>query len=104
MHELGQFLCARREATAPESVGLPAGARRRTPGLRRAEVATLAGASVEYLTRLEQGRDRNPSAQVLGALADALRFTAEERVHLRYLGKASSGMICPNGASPAMEV
>jgi transcriptional regulator with XRE-family HTH domain len=104
MHELGQFLRARREETAPESVGLPTGVRRRTPGLRRAEVATLAGVSVEYLTRLEQGRDRNPSAQVLGALADALRFTPEERVHLRYLGKASAGMICPNGSSPATEV
>ena len=104
MNELGQFLRARREATAPESVGLPAGVRRRTPGLRRAEVATLAGVSVEYLTRLEQGRDRNPSAQVLGALADALRFTADERMHVRFLGKASSGMICPNGASPAVEV
>jgi transcriptional regulator with XRE-family HTH domain len=104
MHELGQFLRARREGTTPESVGLPSGVRRRTPGLRRSEVATLAGVSVEYLTRLEQGRDRNPSAQVLGALADALRFTAAERVHLRYLGKASAGMICPNGSSPAVEV
>lgn len=103
-NELGLFLRARREATAPESVGLPGGVRRRTPGLRRAEVATLAGVSVEYLTRLEQGRDRNPSAQVLGALATVLRFTADERVHLRYLGKASAGMICPAGASPAMAV
>ena len=103
-NELGLFLRLRRESTTPESVGLPTGARRRTPGLRRAEVATLAGVSVEYLTRLEQGRDRNPSAQVLGALADALGFTADERVHLRFLGKASSGVMCPNGAAPAMSV
>ncbi len=103
-NELGQFLRARREATAPGSVGLPTGARRRTPGLRRSEVSTLAGVSVEYLTRLEQGRDRNPSAQVLGALADALRFTPDERIHLRFLSKASAGMICPNGAAPAMAV
>jgi len=104
MTELGEFLRERREATTPESVGLPVGSRRRTPGLRRAEVATLAGVSVEYLTRLEQGRDRKPSAQVLGALADALRFTSDERIHLRLLGKASSGMICPNGAEPALAV
>ncbi len=104
MNELGLFLRSRREATTPESVGLRAGARRRTPGLRRAAVATLAGVSVEYLTRLEQGRDRNPSAQVLGALADALGFTPDERIHLRFLGKASSGVICPNGAAPAMAV
>jgi transcriptional regulator with XRE-family HTH domain len=103
-NELGQFLRTRREATTPESVGLPAGTRRRTPGLRRAEVATLAGVSVEYLTRLEQGRDRKPSAQVLGALADALRFTADERVHVRLLGKVSSGVMCPNGAAPATAV
>jgi hypothetical protein len=103
-NELGLFLRSRREATTPESVGLPSGVRRRTPGLRRAEVATLAGVSVEYLTRLEQGRDRNPSAQVLGALADALGFTADERVHLRFLGKASAGVMCPNGAAPAMAV
>ncbi|MEW1848407.1 helix-turn-helix transcriptional regulator, partial [Nonomuraea angiospora] len=60
-NELGAFLRSRREAVKPEDVGLPGGPRRRTPGLRRSELATLAGVSVEYLTRLEQGRDRNPS-------------------------------------------
>jgi len=58
--ELGAFLRSRREATSPEDVGLPAGGRRRTPGLRRSELATLAGISVDYLIRLEQGRDRHP--------------------------------------------
>jgi transcriptional regulator with XRE-family HTH domain len=67
---LGKYLRERREAVAPETVGLPPGGRRRTPGLRRAELATLANVSVDYLTRLEQGRDRNPSPQVLSALAD----------------------------------
>ena len=88
---LGRFLRARREATSPAAVGLPAGDRRRTPGLRRGEVAERAGISVEYLTRLERGSDRYPSGQVLGALADALKFNDDERVHLYRLIKASSG-------------
>ncbi|GAA3589819.1 helix-turn-helix transcriptional regulator [Nonomuraea rosea] len=96
-NELGAFLRARREDVKPAEVGLPDGARRRTPGLRRSELATVAGVSVEYLTRLEQGRDRNPSMQVLITLADALRMTADERVHLRHLAKVASGAIglCP---------
>ncbi|WP_188193325.1 helix-turn-helix domain-containing protein [Nonomuraea sp. SYSU D8015] len=96
-NELGAFLRARREAVKPADLGLPGGARRRTPGLRRSELATVAGLSVEYLTRLEQGRDRNPSMQVLGALADALRMTPEERFHLRHLAKVTSGAVslCP---------
>lgn len=67
--ELGPFLRSRREVVSPTDVGLPAGTRRRTPGLRRSELATLAGISVDYLVRLEQSRDRRPSAQVLAALA-----------------------------------
>ena len=63
--ELGSFLRSRREAVTPAQVGLPERSRRRTPGLRRAELATLAGVSVDYLIRLEQGRDTHPSA--LGA-------------------------------------
>ncbi|WP_246097792.1 helix-turn-helix domain-containing protein [Rhodococcus spelaei] len=70
-NELGLFLRTRREAVTPAEVGLPSGPRRRTPGLRRSELATLAGVSVEYLTRLEQGRDRHPSPPVLSALAEA---------------------------------
>ncbi|GGN79546.1 transcriptional regulator [Streptomyces albiflavescens] len=100
-NELGLFLRLRREAVKPSEVGLPAGPRRRTPGLRRAELATLAGVSVEYVTRLEQGRDRRPSAEVLSALADALRLTVGERVHLHRLAKgAEGGFSCTGGAMP----
>ncbi|MEV4089742.1 helix-turn-helix transcriptional regulator [Nonomuraea fuscirosea] len=103
-NELGAYLRARREATRPADVGLPGGGRRRTPGLRRSELATVAGVSVEYLTRLEQGRDRNPSVGVLVSLADALRLTPQERIHLRHLVKVTSGgmALCPSGgqASP----
>lgn len=88
-NELAAFLRGRREAITPAEVGLPTGPRRRAPGLRRAELATLAGISVEYLTRLEQGRDRNPSPQVLGALADALRLRVPDRILLRRLAKES---------------
>ncbi|MFI5499337.1 helix-turn-helix transcriptional regulator [Nocardia asteroides] len=93
-NELGLFLRTRREAVTPAEVGLPAGPRRRTPGLRRAEVAMLAGVSVEYLIRLEQGRDRHPSAPVLSALAETLRLSPRERVHLHQLTKGSSGFSC----------
>ncbi|MFI9584932.1 helix-turn-helix domain-containing protein [Streptomyces sp. NPDC052236] len=100
-NELGMFLRIRREAVTPEDVGLPPGPRRRTPGLRRSELATLAGVSVEYVTRLEQGRDRRPSASVLSALADVLGLTASERIHLHRLTKAADGgFTCMNGATP----
>lgn len=88
-NELGLFLRTRRAAITPAEVGLPAGPRRRAPGLRRSEVAALARVSVEYLIRLEQGRDRRPSPQVLSALADALRLSPGERAHLLRLTKAS---------------
>ncbi|GAA3651676.1 helix-turn-helix transcriptional regulator [Nonomuraea antimicrobica] len=106
-NDLGAFLRARREALKPDELGLPGSGRRRTPGLRRSELATVAGVSVEYLTRLEQGRDRNPSVQVLVSLADALRLAPEERLHLRHLAKLTSGSIalCPNGGlAPARTV
>jgi len=97
-NELGTFLRTRREAVAPAEVGLPDNGRRRTPGLRRAELATLAGVSIDYLVRLEQGRDRRPSTQVLGALADALRLSADDRVLLRLAAKhTDGGMTCPAG-------
>ncbi|MFD0885987.1 helix-turn-helix transcriptional regulator [Streptosporangium algeriense] len=84
---LGDFIRARRDSIQPESRGLPARDRRRSPGLRRQDLATWAGVSVEYLTRIEQGRDRNPSPAVVNALADALRLSPSERNHLRYLAK-----------------
>ncbi|QSB15933.1 helix-turn-helix domain-containing protein [Natronosporangium hydrolyticum] len=90
--ELGAFLRSRREAVTPAQVGLPANPGRRTPGLRRAELATLAGVSVEYLTRIEQGRDTHPSARVLSALATALRLGAEDAEHLHRLAAVTSGI------------
>ncbi|GLH98163.1 helix-turn-helix transcriptional regulator [Phytohabitans aurantiacus] len=104
-NELGLFLRVRREAVTPAEVGLPAGPRRRATGLRRSEVAALAGVSVEYVTRLEQGRDRRPSPQVLSALADALRLTVGERAHLYDLTKAADPSFnCRGDASPARTV
>lgn len=96
--ELAQFLRARREQLRPADVGLPDNGRRRTPGLRREEVATLAGVSIDYLIRLEQGRDLNPSASVIVALAKALRLTEEERAHLGHLSSVhTKAELCPNG-------
>lgn len=104
-NELGLFLRARREAVTPAEVGLPTGARRRAPGLRRAEVAALSGVSVEYVTRLEQGRDRRPSPSVQAALADALLLTPNDRVHLYRLAKgADPGFTCRRFAGPARTV
>ncbi|HET8664718.1 MAG TPA: helix-turn-helix transcriptional regulator [Nocardioides sp.] len=80
--ELGAFLRARRERITPESVGLPGGGRRRTPGLRREEVAQLAGVGVTWYTWLEQARDINVSPPVLDAIARALRLDQRERAHL----------------------
>lgn len=80
--ELGSFLRARRAAVAPHQAGVSTLGRRRVPGLRREEVATLAGVSADYLVRLEQGRERNPSTQVLNALSDALQLEAEARLYL----------------------
>ena len=79
---LGEFLRSRREVMQPEDVGLRRGPRRRTSGLRREEVASLADVSSDYLARLERGDGSQPSQQVLGALARALRFTRDERDHV----------------------
>ena len=99
---LAEFLRARREQLQPTDVGLRDSGRRRTPGLRREEVATLAGVSVDYLMRLEQGRDLNPSASVVLALATALRLTETERMHLGKLAAISSApQLCPS-ASPLL--
>jgi transcriptional regulator with XRE-family HTH domain len=80
--ELASFLRSRRERITPEEVGMPPGPRRRTPGLRREEVAQLAGVGVTWYTWLEQGRPINASAQVLGAVARTLRLDPAEREHL----------------------
>ncbi len=83
--ELGSFLRSRRERIRPAEVGLPTGPRRRVPGLRREEVAQLAGASVDYYNELERGAGSQPSEQMIAALARALRLSADERDHLYHL-------------------
>jgi transcriptional regulator with XRE-family HTH domain len=104
-NELGRFLRSRREQLTPADVGLPHTSRRRTPGLRREEVAALAGLSIDYLVRLEQGRDRHPSAQVVSALASALVLDADERLHLAKLAAcASAPGMCPTGSGAVDEV
>src|SRR5947208_8891992 len=79
---LGGYLRARRALVTPEQVGLAAGGNRRVPGLRREEVAMLAGISADYYLRLEQGRDRNPSRQVLEALARVLELDEDTTAYL----------------------
>lgn len=85
---LGEFLRARREALKPQDVGLPEHGRRRVPGLRREEVAMLAGVSSDYYMRLEQGRESSPSPQVVDAVAEALHLDDEALDHLRRLTRA----------------
>ncbi|POM27778.1 hypothetical protein BTM25_21990 [Actinomadura rubteroloni] len=85
--DFGQAVRRWRDRTTPSASGLPAGGRRRAPGLRREELALLAGISVDYLTRLEQGRAARPSEQVVAALGRALRLTDEERTHLYRLAR-----------------
>jgi transcriptional regulator with XRE-family HTH domain len=87
--ELGKFLKARRARLSPEDFGMPAGSRRRTPGLRREEVALLAGVGVTWYTWLEQGRPINASSQVLDAVAGTLRLDRAEREHLYRLAEAT---------------
>lgn len=89
-NHLGEYLRARREQVTPEEVGLIPGARRRVAGLRRDEVALLAGISSEYLQRLEQGRDKHPSDDVLGAIARALRMDQAATAYLHQLAHRSS--------------
>ncbi|MFE2266325.1 helix-turn-helix transcriptional regulator [Streptomyces griseosporeus] len=97
--ELGRFLRARRGQLRPQDVGLPAGTgTRRTPGLRREELATLAGVSVDYYTRLERGRETRPSPAVVSALGEALRLSPEALRRLHELAALAAGQIpapCP---------
>ena len=92
--ELADFLRHRREALKPEELGLPNGGRRRTPGLRREEVAQLAGVGTTWYTWLEQGRDVRASLDVLEALARALRLNQAERSHLIMLGRGEEAPPC----------
>ncbi|RAG86877.1 transcriptional regulator [Streptacidiphilus pinicola] len=109
---LGEYLRARRELTDPATVGLPVVGVRRTPGLRREEVATLAGISADYYLRLEQGRDRNPSPQVLESLARVLRLDAPATQHLLSLATVRSprsrrrprGEVVPAGIRQLLDV
>jgi transcriptional regulator with XRE-family HTH domain len=103
-HELAAFLRSRRERIAPEQVGLPRGRRRRTPGLRREEVAQLSAVGVTWYTWLEQARDIQVSVQVLDALARALLLDASERAHLFQLAGAvdpTPARSCPS-VTPAV--
>ncbi|MFF5438081.1 helix-turn-helix transcriptional regulator [Streptomyces achromogenes] len=98
--ELGAFLRSRRERIRPEDVGLVAGPRRRVPGLRRDEVAQLAGASVDYYNEIERGAGSQPSEQMLAALARALRLTLDERDYLYRL----AGRPLPEPGGPLSHV
>ncbi|MGO9958629.1 MAG: helix-turn-helix domain-containing protein [Solirubrobacteraceae bacterium] len=89
--ELGRFLRARRARVGPEDVGLPAGmGMRRTPGLRREEMAALAGVSIHELSRLEQGKETNPSAGILDAFAGALLLDTDAHAHLYALANQAA--------------
>ena len=99
--ELADFLRRRRAEIKPEDAGLPGGGRRRTPGLRREEVAQLAGVGTTWYTWLEQGRDVRASQEVLEALAQALQLTPAERTHLLVLGR---GQEAPAVSPPAESV
>ena len=100
---LGDYLRARREQVQPEDVGLVAGARRRVAGLRREELALLAGISSDYYLRLEQGRDKNPSPQVLDALARALRLDVKATEYLHQLASPTGGQRDASGVEVAAD-
>ncbi|WP_407563081.1 helix-turn-helix domain-containing protein [Streptomyces sp. 184] len=103
--ELGAFLTARRAGVTPAAANLPVTGRRRVPGLRREEVALLAGVSADYYVRLEQGRERSPSAQVLDALAAALRLDEDGRLHLfrlAGLGPRARAAAVPDRVDPGL--
>ncbi|MFJ1751424.1 helix-turn-helix transcriptional regulator [Kitasatospora sp. NPDC088134] len=97
-NRLGSYLRARRELVSPAQAGLPSGGNRRVPGLRREEVALLAGISADYYLRLERGRDKNPSPQVLASLARVLHLDDIERTYL--LGLAAARPRTPRRRRP----
>lgn len=98
--ELADFLRSRREMLSPEQVGLKAGRRRRTPGLRREEVAERAGIGVDWLIRLEQGRSKSPSATTVDALARALRLSGFDHAHLRALARNGEPRVFVRESAP----
>lgn len=98
--ELGAYLRSRRERLRPEDVGLVGGGRRRTPGLRRDEVALLANMSTDYYERLEQGRGPRPSPAALAALARALKLTPDQREHIFLLTGQASPPTVPGTGEP----
>ncbi len=100
--ELGDFLRSRREKLTPKAVGLPEGRRRRTPGLRREEVAELAGIGVDWYIRLEQGRTVTPSVATIDALARALRLGKAEHAHFRALTQTADRRAFVPETVPAM--
>jgi transcriptional regulator with XRE-family HTH domain len=102
-NHLGEFLRARRTQLSPEAVGLPADGRRRVTGLRREEVADLAGLSTDYYTRLEQGRERHPSRSVLESLAKALLFDEDALRYLRAVAEHSPRRRKREPAHPALD-
>jgi transcriptional regulator with XRE-family HTH domain len=99
--DLGDFLRSRRERLDPAAIGLPATSTRRAPGLRREEVAVLAGIGVSWLTRIEQGRAHSVSSEVLGALADTLRLSPAERDHLFRLAGVHLPVAAADGLDPS---
>jgi transcriptional regulator with XRE-family HTH domain len=106
LQELGDFLRTRRARLAPEEVGFTRGSRRKTPGLKREEVAQLVGVSIDWYTRLEQGRPMTPSTQILERLVQTLRLDADERTHLFFLTQQQSPptmLMAPETTSPALQ-
>jgi transcriptional regulator with XRE-family HTH domain len=102
--ELGEFLRARRARLRAGDVGLPTGTgTRRTPGLRREEIAALAGLSIDYYIRLEQGKETNPGGSILDGLARALQLNEEEHAHLYALANHAAGRTA-RGSQPASRV
>jgi len=98
--QLGEFLRLKRESLSPKDLGLPVSKRRRTPGLRREEVAELAGISADWYMRLEQGRDSLPSKMTADALAKVLKLTPAERSHLLRLSRGSSSRVFKKESVP----
>jgi transcriptional regulator with XRE-family HTH domain len=101
-NELGSFLKTRRAKVSPATVNLPAGGRRRVPGLRRDEVARLAGISIDYYTEIEQGRATHPSPQVLAALSRCLRLDYDEQAYLYGLAECAMPPVADPRASSSL--